>query len=211
MKKVFFTLLTVAGMLFAGDKASAQIKVGVFDLDEMVQVMPGYRVVDSLLRIYQADSLGAEYQIYLSEYQRLDSTLKSDSVKGTPKAKMDFENQQKQQAMAYLVNWQQYGNQKLEAKRGQLAQNLYQQVQASYVKILEAKKYTLILKPGAYEFGSKVDNLFISVAKDLKLTELPQELLVLGPDPDAPAQGSAPANNATPNNTKPANTKPTSH
>jgi len=215
MKKVFFTLLTIAGMLFAGDKASAQMKVAVFDLDAMVQVMPGYHTVDSLLRVYQQDSLTAEYQIYLSEYQRLDSTLKLDSAglaKGTVAAsKIQFENQQKQQVMAYLVNWNQYQQQKLQQKQGQLAQGLYEQVQASYLKTLRAKGYTLILKPGAYEFGSKVDNLFITIAKDLKLTELPQELLVLGPDPDAPSQGSTPANGAANPATKPAVPKPGSH
>lgn len=199
MKKVFFTLLTIAGMFFAGDKASAQIKIGVFDIDYMVQAMPGYRTVDSLLRVYQSDSLGAEYQYTLSEYQRLDSTMKLDSplVKaGTkPASVLEFENKQKMQLYTTLVNYQTISQQKLDVKKSQLAQGLYQQVQASYVKILEAKKYTLVLKPGAYEFGPKIDNLFIAVAKDLKLTELPQELLVLGVDPDAPAQGQAPANN----------------
>ncbi|HWB24955.1 MAG TPA: OmpH family outer membrane protein [Chitinophagaceae bacterium] len=207
MKKVFFTLLTVAGMLYAGDKASAQIKVGVFDIDAMVQSMPGYSTVDSLLRVYQADSLNAEYQTYLGEYQRLDSTLKADSAAKAPATKIQFENQQKQQVMAYLVNWNTYTQNKLQQKQGVLAQDLYEQVSASYQKILKSKGYTLVLKPGAYEFGSKVDNLFISVAKDLKLTTLPQELLILGPDPDAPAQSASPANGGA----KPAGTKPASH
>jgi hypothetical protein len=42
--------------------------------------------------------------------------------------------------------------------------------------------------------GFPIDNLFISVAKELKLTSLPQELLQLGNDPDAktPAPGTKP-------------------
>ncbi len=201
MKKVFFTLLTIAGMFVAGDKASAQtMKIGVFDMDAMVTAMPGYRAVDSLLRLYQIDSLTSEYQFYLSEYQRLDSTLKADSgaVKAGTKSKttQDYMNQQKQQMVAYLTNWQQYAQGKLEDKKAKLAQSLYVQVQASYVKILQAKKYILVLKPGAYEFGPPIDNLFISVAKDLKLTSLPQELLVLGVDPDAQQGTANPANGA---------------
>lgn len=202
MKKVFFTLLTIAGMLFAGDKASAQMKVGVFDIDEMVQIMPGYRTVDSLLRQYQTDSLAQEQQYYYSEYQRLDSLLKLDSAAvkaGTKKqATLDFENKQKQQMMVYLVNWQQYSQQKLQQKQGELAQGLYEQVGNAYQKIVKTKNYTLILKPGAFELGSKVDNLFISVAKELKLTQLPQEIMIFGQDPDAPAggQGAAPAGGA---------------
>lgn len=213
MKKVLFGLLTVAGLLFAGNQASAQMKVAVFDIDEMVQAMPGYRVVDSLLRQYQTDSLATEQQYYYSEYQRLDSILKLDSAAvkaGTKQASvLDFENKQKQQMMVYLVNWQQYSQQKLGQKQAQLAQGLYEQVGASYQKILKAKGYTLILKPGAFELGSKVDNLFITIAKDLKLTELPQEILMLGPDPEAPAGGAtAPATGGA---AKPAAPKPGAH
>lgn len=214
MKKVFFTLLTIAGMLFAGDKASAQMKVGVFDIDEMVQIMPGYRTVDSLLRQYQADSLAQEQQYYYSEYQRLDSLLKLDSaaVKAGTKqpSVLEFENKQKQQMMVYLVNWQQYSQQKLQQKQGELAQGLYEQVGTAYQKIVKGKNYTLILKPGAFELGSKVDNLFISVAKELKLTQLPQDVLIFGPDPENPTgatPGAAPAGGTA----KPAAPKPGSH
>jgi len=197
MKKVFFTLLAFAGMFFTGNKASAQIKIGVFDLDAMVSAMPGYRTVDSLLNIYQNDSLGAEYQVYLSEFQRLDSTYKADSplvAQGKkPAAVLDYTKQQRQQMYIYLYNWRDIAQQKLSNKKGVLAQGLYQQVQAAYLKILEAKKYTLVLKPGAYEMGPRIDNLFISVAKELKLPGLPQEYLMLGQDPDAPAAGDSPA------------------
>ncbi len=196
MKKVFFTILALVGMFF-GEKASAQIKIGVFDLDYMVTAMPGYRAVDSLLNIYQTDSLGGEYQVYLSEYKRLDSTFTADSplvAQGKkPAATLDYIRQQRQQMVVYLTNWRDLAQQKFNNKKGVLAQGLYQEVQAAYLKVLEAKKYTLILKPGAYEFGPKIDNVFISVAKELKLPGLPQELLVLGQDPDAPAQGQAPA------------------
>jgi hypothetical protein len=107
----------------------------------------------------------------------------------------------------YLVNWRDIAQQKLSNKKGVLAQGLYQQVQEAYLKVLEAKKYTLVLKPGAYEYGPRIDNLFISVAKELKLPGLPQEYLVLGADPDAPATGNAPAGGgakpATPGTKKP--------
>jgi len=193
MKKVFFTFLAFAGMFFASDKASAQFKVGVFDIDAMVTAMPSYRAVDSLLNIYQNDSLGAEYQVYVSEYKRLDSTIKADSAAGKPKAIIDYNRQKLQENYVYLVNWRDIAQQKLSQKKGILAQHLYQQVQEAYLKVLEAKKYTLVLKPGAYEYGPRIDNIFISVAKELKLQGLPQEYLMLGADPDAAAQGTAPA------------------
>jgi Skp family chaperone for outer membrane proteins len=193
MKKVFFTFLAFAGMFFASDKASAQFKVGVFDIDAMVTAMPAYRTVDSLLSIYQNDSLGAEYNVYLSEYKRLDSTIKADSAAKKPDAIIAYNRTKLQENYVYLVNWRDIAQQKLSQKKGVLAQGLYQKVQEAYLKVLEAKKYNLVLKPGAYEYGPRIDNIFISVAKELKLTGLPQEYLMLGADPDAPAQGLAPA------------------
>ncbi|HET6724345.1 MAG TPA: hypothetical protein VFH07_16410, partial [Chitinophagaceae bacterium] len=50
------------------------------------------------------------------------------------------------------------------------------------------KKYTLVLKPQTYEVGFPIDNIFIAVARELKLTELPQNLLFLGDDPDPAKQ-----------------------
>jgi Skp family chaperone for outer membrane proteins len=190
MKKMFFSLLVVVAVLFAG-KANAQMKVAVFDIDYMVQAMPGYARVDSLVGIYQRDSLGTEYQILNSEFQRLDSTRKADSAAGKSKAVQDYTMNQLQQVYGKLVYWQQYSQQKTQQKTGQLAQPLYEQVVDAYKKVLAAKKYAVILKPQTYEAGFPIDNLFVSVAKELKLTELPQELLVLGDDPDAkPATGA---------------------
>src|SRR3954447_7446034 len=192
MKKVFFSLLVVVAVLFAG-KANAQMKVGVFDIDYMVQAMPGYARVDSLVQLYQRDSLGTEYQILNSEYHRLDSTRKSDSAAQKAKAVLDYTTTQLQQVGYKLVYWQQYAQQKTQQKTGELAQPLYAQVVDAYKKVLANKKYTIILKPQTYEAGFPIDNLFVSVAKELKLKELPQELLVLGDDPDAPAGGAKPA------------------
>lgn len=182
--------------MFANDKVQAQqLKIGIFDLDYMVQAMPGYRSVDSLVQIYDRDSLSAEYDIYMSEYQRLDSTYKTDSAlvaQGKKsKALLDYTAGERQKMGMNLAYWQQIAQQKENNKRGELAQPLYEQVAAAYKKVLDTKKYTLVLKPESIELGTSiVDNLFVAVAKELKLTSLPQELLQLGNDPDAPATGA---------------------
>ncbi|MDQ2753653.1 MAG: hypothetical protein M3R72_11590, partial [Bacteroidota bacterium] len=100
---------------------------------------------------------------------------------------LDYSANQRQQVGVKLVYWQQYAQQKSEAKTQQLAQPLYVKVVDAYKKVLTTHRYALILKPQTYEDGSQVDNLFIPVAKELKLTSLPQELIYLGPDPDATA------------------------
>lgn len=204
MKKILFITLTSAVLILAGEKVNAQqLKVGVFDLDLMVQAMPGYRFVDSLVQIYETDSLGAEYQYYEMEYHRLDSTYKADSllVAAGKKSKvlLDLTGTDRQKMAVNLVYWQQIAQNKSNNKRSQLAQPLYTVVAAAYKKILDKKKYNLILKPQTFEVGFPVDNIFISVAKELKLTTLPQDLLYVGDDPDAQKQ---------PVKTQPAGNKP---
>ena len=172
----------VVALCFGFNKLNAQaatgLKVGVFDLDIMVQAMPEYRGVDSLTQIYQRDTLGAEYQVYLSEYQRLDSTLHADTLKGNiPPTVMNYNNQQKQQMGMQLAYWQQIAQQKSTAYQQRLLAPSYQKVLIAYKKVLAAKKYDLILKPEAYELGSKVENMFPLVAKEMNLT-LPPGLTV---------------------------------
>ncbi len=193
MKKVLFLVFFVTGLLFAGGNTNAQqLKVGVFDLDLMVQAMPNYHNVDSLVQIYEQDSLTEEYKYYMSEYQRLDSTYKVDSalvVQGKKsKVQLDMTASDRQKMALNLVYWQQISQNKSNNKRSQLAQPLYNVVADAYKKILDRKKYNLILKPNSYEMGFPIDNIFISVAKELKLTQLPQDLLYLGDDPDAVKQ-----------------------
>src|SRR4030095_13696088 len=127
-------------------------------------------------------------EYYESEYQRLDSTYKSDSAQVAAgkksKAILDMVSADRQKAMINIIYWQQIAQDKSNAKRGALSQDLYNLVVNAYKKVLARKKYTLVLKPQTYEGGFPIDNIFIAVARELKLTELPQDLLYLGNDPD---------------------------
>ena len=177
MKKVLISIFTLTALFSATEKVQAQtqLRIGVFDIDLMVQNMPGYHNVDSLLQIYNSDSLGAEYQIYQSEYSRLDSTFKADSAAGKNATILNYTSTQRRQMAMNIAYWQQIAQQKLNNKRGLLAQPLYAEVAKAYKKVLDARKYTLVLKPNTYELGSQIENVFVFVAKELKL-KLPAEL-----------------------------------
>jgi len=189
MKKVLsFAFIFTVSLLLSVNARSQTLKVGVFDIGIMVQAMPGYPVVDSLMEIYDRDSLGSLREYYESEYQRLDSTYKADSAQVAAgkksKAIVDMVYADRQKAMINIVYWQQIAQNKSTEKRNILSQNLYNLVVNAYKTVLARKKYTLVLKPQTYEGGFKIDNIFIAVARELKLTELPQNLLYLGDDPD---------------------------
>jgi Skp family chaperone for outer membrane proteins len=177
MKKVLFSILTLTALFFVTEKvrAQTQLKIGVFDIDLMVQNMPGYHNVDSLLQIYNSDSLSAEYEIYQSEYSRLDSTFKADSAAGKNATILNYTSTQRRQMAMNIAYWQQIAQQKVNNKRGILARPLYAEVAKAYKKVLDARKYTLVLKPNTYELGSQVENVFLFVAKELKI-QLPAEL-----------------------------------
>lgn len=207
MKKILISTFLFIVILFAEKNSNAQqLKVGVFDLDLMVQAMPEYHNVDSLVQVYEKDSLAVEYQYYMNEYHRLDSTYKADSVQVAQgnklKSLLDLTAADRQKVALNLVYWQQIAQNKSNNKRSKLAQPLYTMVAGAYKKILEKKKYNLVLKPQAFEMGFPIDNIFISVAKELKLTSLPQDLLYVGDDPDAVKQ---PATKQPPNGNKPKN------
>lgn len=193
MKKAFSFVFLVTVLVFSNITANSQsFKVGVFDVDIMVQAMPAYSIVDSLMQIFDRDSLGALQDYNLSEYQRLDSTYKADSAQVATgkksKALLDMVAADRQKAMVNVVYWQQIAQNRSNAKRSALSQNLYNQVIPAYKKVLARKKYTLVLKPQTYEVGFPIDNIFVAVARELKLTELPQNLLFLGDDPDPAKQ-----------------------
>ena len=181
MKKVFLAAACVTALCFGFKTANAQtapaFKVGVFDIDLMVRALPEYRAVDSVTQLYERDTLASEYQVYMSEYQRLDSTYKVDSAANKPKAVLDYTLNQKQQMQFNLVYWQQIAQQKSDQFRGNLAGPLYQRVAAAYKKVLAVKKYNLILKPDSYEVGFPIENMFPLVAKEMNVT-LPPGLMV---------------------------------
>jgi Skp family chaperone for outer membrane proteins len=202
-KSLFFVFGFSALLLLSGSgKAQTGFKVGVFDLDIMVQAMPPYRVVDSLMEIFNRDTLGSLREYNEAEYTRLDSTYKADSALVAQckknKALLDLVVNDRQKAMVNILYWQQIAQNRSDEKRANLSQNLYQQVSDAYKKVLTRKKYTLVLKPNTYEVGFAIDNIFIAVARELKLTELPQQLLYLGNDPDPKPATTKPATPAKP-------------
>lgn len=194
MKKVLFVLLAVAGSVFT-NKADAQGKVGVFDINVMVQAMPGYRNVDSLLAIYERDSLRADYDFAVREYNRLDSTYKSDSAAKKAASVLNYIKDQRTQFASTIIYWQQISQQKGEQKRQQLAGPLFEKILPAYQKVLRENNYLVVLKPEAIEFlgSNKIDNVFEKVARELKI-QLPQELRS-SQGPDQPASGGQPAAN----------------
>ena len=183
MKKVLIAVVALVGLLVSSNQSKAQAapKFGFFDLETMVTIMPGYVEVDSLLQIYERDSLSAEYDLLQDQFKHLTDKYQKDSADKKPQSILDLTQQERNKVGMQLLYWQQIAQQKMENKRNNLAGPLVQQVFTAYQKVLQKGNYTLVFTPQALESISlrtgltKVENLFIPVAKELKI-QLPEEL-----------------------------------
>lgn len=201
MKKVFSLILVCTAIILSSSQAKAQtsLKIGVFDIDAMVQAMPEYRGLDSLSQIYNRDSIQGDYQFYQSEYQRLDSVYKADSAAKKPASVLNYTKGQQQQIAFNLIYWNQISQQRSQDYMARISQPLYLRVATAYRKIVSTAKVDIVLKPGAFELGTNnklVENLFPMVAKELNVA-LPDGYSSPIPDlnqldrVNAPAPGAA--------------------
>lgn len=201
MKQFLMVCVTVAASLFISNTAQAQMKIGSFDEQFVLQYMPGIEKLSPLLDSYLRDSLQVEYNYDLEQYQRKDSIFRKDSATMPAKAR-ELATKELNQLKYKIVNWQSYQNQMYEAKQEELLYPFKQKVYASLEKIIREQKYTHVVKADAFLVFPPQDNLAIKVIRDLKLV-LPKEL----EDQIKSIEGGAPKTAPATPTTKPAGSK----
>jgi outer membrane protein len=171
MKKCLVGCVVLAASLFFSTKTNAQsapIKIGTFDEQSVLGLMPGIQKVDTALQQYVNDSLKPEYDYELSELMRMDSTFKKDSATMQPSTRGIVQKEINQHKYK-IVNWQQYQNQMVQQKEDELLYPYKQKIYASLEKIIKEQKYTHVFKGDMLLVAPPADNLVIKVALDLKL------------------------------------------
>jgi Skp family chaperone for outer membrane proteins len=175
MKKVLFVCAAVIGSLLFTNHTNAQMKIGTFDEESVLGLMPNIDKVTAALQSYAKDSLQVDYEYNVTEFQRRDSIFKKDSASMPARAREQAVKEMNQ--LKYkLVNWQQFQQQAVQQKQEELLTPYKQQIYASLEKIIREQKYTHIFRSDALLKSPIGDNLSIKVAQDLKLT-LPKEVL----------------------------------
>ncbi len=200
MKKCLVGCMVLAMSLFINSKSDAQIKIGTFDEQSVLGLMPGIQKVDTALQKYVNDSLKPEYDYEMSELMRLDSTFKKDSAAMQPSTRGIVQKELNQHKYK-IVNWQQYQNQMVQQKEEELLFPYKQKVYASLEKIIKEQKYTHVFKGDQLLVAPPSDNLVIKVALDLHL-KFPKDV-----EDQLRAQGlldSGPAGSSAPKTIKPA-------
>lgn len=192
MKKVLLVIAFAFLASFANNLQAQQIKIGVFDEETILQLMPGIQKIDSLLQIYLKDSLGVERDYDLTQYQRKDSAFKKDSATMPAKAR-ELAKKEINELGYKLVNWNQYQQQMLQNKQAELLAPNMQKVYDALRDIITNEKYTHVFKSDAFFAPPSLsDNLVVKVAQKLKWP-LPKELEEALKAQATPAQPAKPA------------------
>ncbi|MBC7650436.1 MAG: OmpH family outer membrane protein [Deinococcales bacterium] len=175
MKKVFVVCMAFALSLMFISSAKAQGKIGIFDEQTVLSLIPGIQQkLDSAIGKFVNDSLKPDYDYTYAEFLRKDSTFKKDSLKLSP-AVRTITNNDINALKSKLVNWQQFQNQAIEQKQQEILSPFTQKIYDALIKIVQEQKYTHVMKSDAFVIPPPIaDNLSLKVAIALKLP-LPKE------------------------------------
>src|SRR5882724_9625464 len=96
--KKIFVLISLSVSLTAGAQ-----KIATANEESILYALPEMHKVDSLLKVFQQDSIGGQYTNLLSAYKRRDSIMKG----ATNKLLKDSLQKELEQIAVTLQNWQQ--------------------------------------------------------------------------------------------------------
>jgi len=172
MKRIF-TVLMVAMGLVAGS-ASAQIKIGYIRIDDMVSLMPETGKVDTLIQIYQVDSLNPRLRSEVEFFQYKDSILSKTDTSKTPKSVLNQMKVDRDNHLYFINNFQQLAQQAVQAKQDELLTPIYSKVYDAIKAVAKEKGYTHVLSQDAFLVAPEGDNILFAVAAKLKVKLPPQ-------------------------------------
>ena len=178
MKKILVVCVALGFSLLYTNSTQAQGKIGVFDEQSVLGLMPGIEKVDTLLNQYVTDSLSVERDYELSELKRKDSTFKKDSATMNPSLRSIMQKEIGQHFYK-LQNWQQYQQQMVQQKQDLLLRPYLEKVYNALQEVVAEQKYVYVFKADAfspYAPPPLSDNLSIKVALKMGL-KLPQNVL----------------------------------
>lgn len=168
-------LAVVAGLLIAGSGVNAQTKIGYIDAETILYLMPEVQKIDSMVQVYQRDTVGKEFNSLMETYQFKDSIYRDSSGKVSAAVK-EQTGKELQQLTQTLQNWQQIAQDAVQSKQSQLLAPVMQKIQAAIQAVAKEKGYTYVLSRDAMIVAPDADNLLQPVAKKLNVTVPPQLL-----------------------------------
>ena len=186
MKKIIAIFVLAAGLV--SGTVHAQTKFGYIRVDEMVSYMPELKKIDTLLAIYQNDSLPRTYNYLLSQYKYYDS-IASDSLRQTSIVRQQASSQ-RNEFIAELQNWQSTAQALVEQKQNMLLQPVYDKVLKAIDDVAKEKGYGYVFNREALLVSPPADNLIPLVAEKLKVKVPPAGTQTSTQKPVVPKTGN---------------------
>ncbi|MDN3581323.1 OmpH family outer membrane protein [Mucilaginibacter flavus] len=168
MKKLFKVALVAVGMIFAGNFAHAQTKIGHINFNQLIDLLPETKTVSTQIQAYQKqfiDQLTAmnnEYTTKGQDFQKNQATM-TDAVR-------TVKGNELQDIQKRMNDLQTSAQQQVEQKKNELGKPLFDKATAAVTAVAKAKGYAYVLD------SSQVSLLVSPEADDL----LPAVKLQLG-------------------------------
>jgi len=145
MKRLFKVALVAVCMLFVGNFAKAQTKIGHINFTEIVRALPEFKTVASQIDIYQKqfiDQLTAMNTEYQNKGQAYQKNAASGSMTDAAKTAAQAELADIQKRMQDL---QTSAQQQVDAKSNELYKPLADKAKAAISEVAKEKGYTYVL------------------------------------------------------------------
>ena len=180
MKKLLVACLAFVLSLSFTNKTNAQqpIKIGTFDEQQIIGLMPGITKVDTLISDYVTDSLKPEYDLKMADYNYKDSAYKRDSAGMSPSLR-EVRKNELTKATYEIANWNQYYQQKVQAKQQEFLQPFYDKIGKAFQEVVKEQKYTHVFASNAILWAAddKIGaDIPLRILAKLNITNLPQEI-----------------------------------
>jgi outer membrane protein len=143
MKKLFKVALVAVCIVFAGNIAKAQVKIGYINMDQLVEAMPETKVAMASITAYNKQfidvltSMNTEYQSKGQAYQAQRATM-TDAIRTSKEAELaDLQKR--------LQDEQTTAQQQVDAKRNELGKPIIDKARAAAAEIAKEKGYTYVI------------------------------------------------------------------
>lgn len=143
MKKLLKVALVAVCMVFAGNIAKAQVKVGYIAFDQLVDQMPETKTIRTQMEAYQKQfidqltTMNNELQQKGQAYQAQRATM-TDAVRTVKESELN--DLQKR-----MNDYQNNAQQQVTAKTNELSKPLFDKVRAAIAQVAKEKGYTYVL------------------------------------------------------------------
>lgn len=157
MKKTLKVALVAVCVLFMGNFAKAQTKIGFVDFNELVRAMPEFKTVQTQVDAYQKqfidqlNTMNTTFQTQVKDFQTKSATM-TDAAKTAAQGEL----QDMQQRMQ---SFQADAQQKVEAKSNELYKPIADKVRTAVEAVAKEKGY-------GYVFDSSTTQFIVSPPSD---------------------------------------------